>query len=85
MCPPASDHGHLKWLCRRGVRELDLVLEAWLENGYADAPEPQQAAFAELLAMNDPQLFDLLLGRREAPDAAQQTVVEALRRMFRTP
>jgi antitoxin CptB len=65
------------------VRELDLVLEAWLENGYPEAPQAQQAAFAELLAMNDPQLFDLLLGRREAPDAAQQAVVDALRKISR--
>lgn len=73
------DYGRLKWLCRRGVRELDVVLEAWLSTMFSAAPPERRIAFAELLAMSDPQLFDVLLGRSEVTDAVQREVVKELR------
>ena len=69
----------LKWLCRRGARELDIALDHWLKYRYPNASEKERAAFAALLEMEDPQLFDLLLGNAEAADAAQREVVARLR------
>ena len=69
----------LKWLCRRGARELDIALEHWLENHYHDASDEEKAAFAALLEMEDPQIFDLLLGNVETTDAAWREVVAQLR------
>ncbi len=78
-----DDQGHLKWRCRRGVRELDVVLDAWLNNAYPTASSAQRLAFAELLAMSDPQLFDVLLGRADVADVVQREVVAELRRLSR--
>ena len=41
--------GRLRWQCRRGMRELDVVLERWLEARYPSAPEPERRAFRTLL------------------------------------
>lgn len=52
----------LRWQCRRGMRELDVLLTRWLDNGYANAGNPQKAAFRRLLDLSDPELQGYLLG-----------------------
>lgn len=63
--PPAA--GQLKWRCRRGMRELDVLLERYLEERYPSAPAAEQQAFAALLEAPDPQLFAYVV-QREVPD-----------------
>jgi antitoxin CptB len=51
----------LVWRCRRGMRELDLMLLRWLEQRYEDASPAQRAQFEALLDLPDPQLAAWLL------------------------
>ncbi len=53
--------GELVWRCRRGVKELDLILGNWLEQRYAQASADERARFARLLQLPDPELADCLL------------------------
>lgn len=69
----------LRWLCRRGMKELDVVLETYLERRYESAPGDQQQAFRNLLELPDPQLFGLLLGTEKAADESARRLVESLR------
>ena len=67
--PSAARHPpltKLRWQCRRGMRELDVVLERYLQQRYASAPLAEQKAFESLLDLPDPQLFAYLM-RRETP------------------
>lgn len=74
-----SEIPKLRWRCRRGMKELDLVLVRFLENRYADATEAEQAAFREVLQMQDPEILAYLTGRMEPPTGALGRVVEAIR------
>lgn len=56
----------LRWRCRRGMRELDVLLERYLERRYPHASPEEQRAFESLLELQDPQLFALVM-RREGP------------------
>jgi antitoxin CptB len=56
----------LRWRCRRGMRELDVLLERYLEHGYPAASPAERRAFESLLELPDPQLHALLI-RRESP------------------
>ena len=56
-------HGQLAWRCRRGTKELDLLLLGWLEQHYPLAAPAQQACFAQLLELPDPELAAYLLGK----------------------
>lgn len=59
--------GVLRWRCRRGMRELDLLLCRWLDRGWAVADADRRATFQRLLEEPDPQLADWLLhGHRPA-------------------
>lgn len=56
-----SELSKLKWQCRRGIKELDIVLIHYLEQDYPEADRQEQTAFKQLLELEDPVLFNLLL------------------------
>ena len=63
----------LKWKCRRGLLELDLVLERYLQRNAADAE------LSELLDLPDNDLWDIVSGRSERYDARYREIVARLR------
>jgi len=57
----------LRWRCRRGMRELDVLLERYLDERWPTAPAGRRAAFRALLELPDPELAALLLGKTVTP------------------
>ena len=76
----ASERGRLRWRCRRGMRELDVLLMRYLERDWPRAGAAQRAAFADLLEWQDPEINALLVGRRAPENEALEDVLECLRR-----
>jgi antitoxin CptB len=78
---PAPAEARLRWRCRRGMKELDVVLVRWLEDGWPHADESGRRAFAWLLEQPDPDLADWLIGGlRPADDAHAALIDDILRR-----
>lgn len=73
-----GDIDRIRWRCRRGLLELDLVLQAFLARGFERLDAGERRLFAELLERPDNELLDLALGRTE-PEPRYQTVVDRLR------
>jgi succinate dehydrogenase flavin-adding protein (antitoxin of CptAB toxin-antitoxin module) len=67
------DRHRLKWQCRRGLLELDLILERYL------AKHPGDRSLAPLLELPDNELLDIAMGRSEQYDPKLQEVVARLR------
>jgi len=59
--------GQLRWRTRRGLRELDLMLQRYLGEHYPSASAADQAAFVQLLEQSDADILDWMLGRSEPP------------------
>lgn len=57
----------LRWACRRGMLELDVLLGNFLENAYLTLSEPEKKIFVQLLDESDQDLFEWLL-RQKKPD-----------------
>lgn len=74
-----SELSRLRWLCRRGMKELDVVLSRYLEQRYPTASTQDQACFRELLQLPDPELYNLLLGRERGGDPGRERFLEQLR------
>lgn len=74
----AAEPGRLRWRCRRGMKELDLLLVRWLDRRYGAASASERATFARLLDAQDPELVAWLLKGEPAPDAALQGLVDEL-------
>jgi antitoxin CptB len=69
----------LRWRCRRGMLENDLVLARFLDTRGDGVSEQEIAALDRLLGLGDNELWDLLSGRQEAADTAVIPLLEALR------
>lgn len=69
----------IRWRCRRGLLELDLVLNGFLDQRYGGLDGDQQRLFCELLDQPDNDLLDLALGRSE-PAPRYRAVVAMLRK-----
>lgn len=50
----------LQWACRRGMLELDLLLEHYLEHDYDKLSSAEQQLFIDLLGEADQDLFSWL-------------------------
>ncbi len=57
----------VRWRCRRGMRELDLLLEKFLASDFEALEEPQLAALARLLDAPDQDILAWLSASREPP------------------
>ena len=67
----------LRWQCRRGMRELDVLLVAYLDRRYDRAPENEKAAFRAFIELPDPELMSYLL-QNEQPASEFADVVDAI-------
>ena len=56
--------GYLKWRCRRGTKELDVVLDGFLEKNYNQLTDAELIQFDELLNTQDTQLWYWLSGQQ---------------------
>jgi antitoxin CptB len=70
--------GKLRWRCRRGMKELDVLLSRYLEEEYRDATPEHKQAFRLLLDSQDPLLHAYFLGRESPPDAVLSSLIERI-------
>ena len=73
------DYGRLRWHCRRGMKELDVLLAGWLEQHYVVESSAHQELFRQFLDLPDPLIAAYLLGHEQAADPAQRWLIEQIR------
>jgi antitoxin CptB len=71
----------LRWRCRRGMRELDQLLERWLDRRWEHASEAERGVFRRVLQVEDDKLWRAVLGYESLDDAEAQQMVEAIARL----
>jgi len=76
-----SDLKKLRWRCRRGTLELDLMLTRYVEHGYPSASKTEQQSFLRLLELEDSELMNYLIGGQIPGDVALSSLVAAIRRL----
>ncbi len=69
----------LEWRCRRGTKELDLLLLGYLNRNYMHAELHLKKAFESLLEMQDPELYELLIDKAQADNKDIADVVAIIR------
>ena len=71
--------GPLRWRQRRGMKELDVLLERYYTRHYDTAGAAEQASFVRLLEHEDPEIWLWVVGGAPAP-AEFEHVIARLRR-----
>lgn len=68
------DLHRLRWQCRRGLLELDLLFARFLEERYSELNSAQQGDFRRLLEFPDPTLLAWIQGQEQPPDHLKNIV-----------
>jgi len=79
MAMDPTELARLRWRCRRGLLENDLILERFMEGRGPRISDDEVTGLDRLLQLSDNELWDLLAGRTEPDDAALRPLVAALR------
>ena len=74
-----SEIDRIRWSCRRGLLELDLVLQRFLNDHYLSLTVEQKKTFTRLLGLPDNDLLDLAMERADTNDEAFGELVNLMR------
>ncbi len=69
-----------RWRCRRGLLELDIVLQRFMDQYYTQLDESGLEQFERLLALPDNDLWELITARQVTTDGNLQQVLELLQK-----
>lgn len=69
----------LRWSCRRGMLELDVLLEKFLESAYLKLDAQEQAIFVKLLDCSDQDLFNWFMAKEIPADPNFAEMVNKIR------
>ncbi len=75
LSSPAS----IRWQCRRGMLELDMLLLPFFDTVFETLEIEQKKAFIDLLAFPDQELYDYLIVRQIPDSPALQSMVQRIR------
>lgn len=74
----------LRWACRRGMLELDVLFLPFIDDGAFDAlPDEKKLVFQRLLSCDDPDLFAWLMGHQKCEDAELKAMVKLILKRVR--
>ncbi len=76
---PEQVDSKLRWRCRRGMLELDILLNGFIEKKYLDLSIDQKQTLNQLLDYPDQLLFDLFLGHMQSSDNHVSDLVQTIR------
>ncbi|KTC93301.1 succinate dehydrogenase assembly factor 2 [Legionella cincinnatiensis] len=74
-----QEKARLAWHCRRGMLELDLILQRFLEKHLDLISNEELEAFNHLLSCTDPELFAWLMGHDEPQENELKKIVAIIR------
>ena len=74
-----NEHTRILWACRRGMLELDLLLQPFAKSIYVSLSPDDKVTFQRLLALDDPILYRWLMGKDAADDPDLQRMVDRIR------
>ena len=74
-----TELNRLRWRCRRGMLENDLILTRFLDLRGEGISDQEVVALDQLLELSDNELWDLIAGLQEPVDAAVKPLLDALR------
>ncbi len=70
---------YLRWQCRRGLLELDFLLEYFLEHSYSTLVPELKTAFVTLLSYPDPLIHEWVNGISEPEPIHLNTIIKLIR------
>lgn len=77
---PKDNPAHVRWHCRRGMLELDLLLHTFFDQHYSQLNTEEKDLFTALLAFPDQDLYRWLIGADDCPERRFNQIIEQIRK-----
>ncbi len=68
----------LVWQCRRGIKEIEILLIPFLENDFEKADAQTRERFVRLLAQADLDIFEWFNGRSKPEDQDMESIINVI-------
>lgn len=72
----ADNKPRLRWACRRGMLELDVLFMPFVEESYEALSSEDKDIFERLLECQDPELFAWFMGHEKCEDPELNRLVQ---------
>ena len=69
----------LLWRCRRGIKEMDIILQDFIYNYYDKLDDENKMAFSELLNEQDLDILNWIMGKDKASNDKLINIVNIIR------
>ena len=74
-----NKHSRLTWRCRRGIREMDIVLQDFLNQSYDSLDNSDKSAFSKLLDEADLDILNWLMGKEQPKSDELKHIIKLIR------
>ena len=74
-----DNYSKVKWHCRRGTLELDVMLNTYFDSTYRTADVEEKGLFLQLLDMQDPELLSYFMGTKKPVTEGLAALVKKIR------
>lgn len=78
MLDPELSKSKIRWQCRRGMLELDYLLQRFVDDYYDSLSMEEKATFASLLQSDDPMLWDWLVEEHAHPKEDVNAIIQKI-------
>tara|TARA_Y100001934_G_scaffold69920_1_gene86774 strand:- start:15983 stop:16216 length:234 start_codon:yes stop_codon:yes gene_type:complete len=68
----------IRWRCRRGLLELDIVLQEFVDKYYMHLNDTERQQFSCLLSLSDYDLWDMIMLKTKVEDKKLQSVLQLI-------
>ena len=79
QAPNLPSVNQLRWQCRRGMLELDILFESFLDGMYETLPDAQKRDFVRLLTFTDPLIMAWIMGDDDPEEPEMEEMIRLLR------
>ena len=74
----SEEKSRILWRCRRGIKEMDIVLQDFIKNSYDELNNENKSAFSKLLEEQDLDILNWVLGKDKPED---KTLIEIIKKI----
>ena len=77
-----AEINRLQWKCRRGMREIDLLLREFSKNSFRELGAEDLITFDEVLNYDDQTLFDFIFKNESLGDESHEVFINKYLKKF---
>lgn len=74
-----EEKSRILWRCRRGIKEMDIVLQDFIKDSYDELNNENKSAFSKLLEEQDLDILNWILGKDKPKDTALIEIIKKIR------